>query len=156
MKLIVVSDTHGRAGRMKQIKERHPDADGLLFLGDGASEMRRFDTLYPLYYAVRGNCDVASRLDDEQVVSLGGVDVLLAHGHLWRVKWDLLRLALRAREVGARVALFGHTHQPLATYEQGVFLMNPGALERGSYAVLTLSPDAFSARHYNLNDGENP
>ena len=59
MKLLVVSDTHGRYDRLVRVMQMHRDADALIFLGDGLRDLVRADAYsYPFsVFAVRGNCD---------------------------------------------------------------------------------------------------
>lgn len=40
---------------------------------------------------------------------------------------SLMTLAYRAKDNGADIALFGHTHEPLCEYAYGVLLLNPRA-----------------------------
>ena len=58
-----------------------------------------------------------------------------------------------AEELGARAALFGHTHAPFAGYAGGVLLVNPGALKDGRYAVLRIAEDAIEPRLEKLESG---
>src|SRR5699024_9790785 len=48
---------------------------------------------------------------------LGGLNILLTHGHLLRVKENLMTIQYAAREKEAEVLLFGHTHVALAKQE---------------------------------------
>ncbi len=43
----------------------------------------------------------------------------MTHGHLYDVSMSLTRLDLKAREIGASVVLFGHTHRLAAEMSQG-------------------------------------
>ena len=66
------------------------------------------------------------------------------HGHMYGVKYDLDTLADAAAARGAQVALFGHTHIPLAETRGRVFLFNPGSCGRcytgaDPYGILTLA-----------------
>jgi predicted phosphodiesterase len=36
------------------------------------------------------------------------------------------------------MVLYGHTHFPVLKEEEGVFIMNPGALKDGRYGVITI------------------
>ncbi|MEG0145820.1 MAG: metallophosphoesterase family protein, partial [Clostridia bacterium] len=63
----------------------------------------------------------------------------LTHGNTYRVKQGLLMLAYGAREVGADIVLYGHTHIPSVDRDGPLLLINPGALMDGRYAILTFS-----------------
>lgn len=48
---------------------------------------------------------------------------------------------LRSRERQADILLFGHTHQPLTDYDDGLYILNPGSLRgRGTYGLLDVTP----------------
>lgn len=52
-----------------------------------------------------------------------------------------VRRRLRRRERQADLLLFGHTHQPLTDYEDGLYLMNPGSLGYGgTYGYVDITP----------------
>ena len=54
------------------------------------------------------------------------------------VKSGTARLESLAHENGCAIALYGHTHVPVQTYEDGLYLCNPGSLHNGDYAVLEI------------------
>jgi len=128
-KLLVISDTHGRHAPIAVAVARFGDIDMVIHLGDyskDAAQLRKM-TNKPVY-AVRGNCDIASTEEDEQLLHIEGVRVLMLHGHKQSVKTSLLRLGLYAHEKEAKLALFGHTHVPAERVYSGVRLYNPGSL----------------------------
>ena len=66
---------------------------------------------------------------------------------------------IKAKEKGADIALFGHTHEPYEEYlpEYGLWLFNPGALSspaRGepTYGLLTLSGANVLFSHGTITD----
>ena len=67
---------------------------------------------------------LASMLPDQLLIELGGHKIWMEHGHLVP---NLMTLAFRAKDHGADIALFGHTHEPLCEYAYGVMLLNPGS-----------------------------
>ena len=61
-------------------------------------------------------------------------------GSVYGVKTDPLRVVYAARERGADILLYGHTHRPLTDYEDGLHILNPGSLRAGgTYGVVDLS-----------------
>ena len=50
-----------------------------------------------------------------------------------------------AREQGAQVLLYGHTHQALTDYDDGLHILNPGSLSgwRPSYGTLDITPQGI-------------
>ncbi len=143
MKLLVFSDTHGMSLYMQEAIARHRTADAVIFLGDGARDFETMRALFPqhAFYAVRGNCDLGIDLPDELVLDLDGVKIFCTHGHNYGVKYDYYRINCAARSRGAGLALFGHTHQPLELYDNGLYLVNPGSASgyRASYAWIDAS-----------------
>ncbi len=143
MRWLVASDSHGDRESLKRAVEREnalSPLDGLLYLGDGLYDLKAVQELVPLIHSARGNCDLFGA-PDEVTVHLSGIPILLCHGHRWYVKSGVDRLAYRARELGARAALYGHTHIPKCEWAHGILLLNPGAMNVGSYAVLTVGPE---------------
>ncbi len=149
MKLIVVSDIHGRYERLSEVMELHRDADALIFLGDGLRELLRADAYsYPFtVYSVSGNCDSFSAFSnyldnapEELILNFEGYRFYLLHGHTKSVKSGLDRLTVAANSREADVVLFGHTHLTLEKYlpagseagrgelKKPLYLFNPGSL----------------------------
>ena len=135
MKLIVISDTHGRADAyIESILRLHRDCDAVLFLGDGVKDFLGMDVRN--LFAVRGNCDVycPDEVPTERLLTFDGVKILMMHGHTHSVKSGTSRLEAYARSRGADVVLYGHTHQRQERYcrgedeEKGIYLFNPGSL----------------------------
>lgn len=143
MKIIVVSDSHYDRCALSNLAEiimRRGDIDALIHLGDVQSdaEWLKGHLKIPVY-GVPGNCDMNLRDPAECVLTLGGVSMLICHGHTLRVKYTLDSLAYRAQELGVSLALFGHTHAPCLQYENGsVLLCNPGALKDDRYVLLEI------------------
>ncbi len=150
MKILLISDTHGRADRLTRLLRRHADADLLLFLGDGLDEVDdATQRCRAMCVCVRGNCDSygvfrGTFAKKTEELPLLGHRLMLTHGDLYQVKYGLDPLIEAARARGADIVLFGHTHQPYEAYlpsETGpLWLFNPGSLGMGgSYGLLTLT-----------------
>lgn len=141
VRLGVISDTHQSrfwTERFLDVANREK-FDAVFHLGDGESEARWLSRRLkmPLQF-VAGNCDMFSKVGREVFASYEGHRILACHGHLHDVKWGLDQLSYYAEEHGADIALYGHTHEAAAEYVGKVLMLNPGALMRGRYAVLTL------------------
>ncbi len=136
-RLGVVSDSHGGRAMVELMCPLMQGVDSIAHLGDGAGDAARIAELTGVpVYSVAGNCDLTSEYPQERTEVFSGVKTLLTHGNLLKVKHSLLRLSLRAEEVGAGLALFGHTHQAQAEWSRGILLVNPGALMNGRYAII--------------------
>ncbi len=139
MNILVFSDSHGDVEAMAEITARRRP-DQVLHLGDHFSDMVKLHQRFPEIpmQGVRGNCDAPGSPESLRL-TLGGVTMLLVHGHRQGVKEDLERLYFTALEAGAELVLFGHTHRALHDRQGKVEFLNPGSIGRGwppSYALL--------------------
>ena len=140
MRILVLSDTHGDFYSMKKALDAQPNAEAIIHCGDGAEQ---FDYIKQTcadktIVGVRGNCDFSSKLPPVEVKEIGGKKIFVTHGHLYNAKYTIMDLIYAAREQGADILLFGHTHMPYVGWLGRVLLINPGALMDGRYAELTL------------------
>lgn len=128
----VFADTHSNTARMVEaVRRLQPDL--LIHLGDherDAEVLRREFPALPLY-VVRGNCDFGGAAPDRLVIELGPVKTLLTHGQLYNVDRSPDYLVYAAQEAGAKLALFGHTHEAVKLEIGGVQLLNPGTAGKG-------------------------
>ncbi len=62
MRIIVISDTHGRSSLIEKIIEAQPEAKHVFFLGDVVRDIEDLPYIYPThtFHIVSGNCDYAS------------------------------------------------------------------------------------------------
>lgn len=141
MKVLVISDVHGRPSAVQNIIEKNTDADNIIFLGDGIDSVSHIEAFYPQkrFFSVLGNCDFRVG-SDEDFITLAGKKVFLTHGHNYNVKTDrtLYSLKNRGRLLGADIVLFGHTHVPFASEEDGLYIMNPGAVIDSCYGIIEI------------------
>lgn len=146
---LVFSDVHGDKISLMKLKEFAKHNDGVFFAGDGLSGLKNFTDKE--LYAVGGNCDFGGA--PEIITSIDGVRIMLTHGHRYGVKTSLLSLTLRAKEQSCAVAIFGHTHEPLCGYENGVLLLNPGASSgygKKTYALLYIEDGKVGAEIHTI------
>lgn len=132
LRIAVISDTHGHTGNLKAVLGELGPVDWLLHAGDHLEDAaplgRALNLSSDRVRAVVGNCDMPRRQPARELVELGGVRIMLVHGHLHDVKSRLDRLYYAAQEAGARVAIFGHSHTPHLEDDGLVLLFNPGSL----------------------------
>jgi putative phosphoesterase len=156
MKVLVISDTHGNTDRAFIALAGAEPVDLVIHLGDGCSDADLLSVALDVpVINVAGNCDLGSNAPRELVWECKGKRILLTHGDAYQVKSGLARLRRRAEEIGVDAVLFGHTHQGVCEDHAGLLLINPGALSNAdhhrSYAVLVITPDAISCRHYDID-----
>ena len=118
---------------------------GFNLFGDGLRDLEEALTFYPKMkvYAVAGNCDFGALEPLDGLAAFDQVVIFYTHGHMYGVKYDLDTLTDAAEARGAEVALFGHTHVPVAEQHGAVCLFNPGSCGRcytgpNTYGILTL------------------
>ena len=146
MRILVASDTHGNENALLSALVEQPEAKVVFHLGDGAREAEAMAAAFPnrTFYIARGNGDwgVGSGAVEAGLELVAGRRLFYTHGHRYEVKLGLTRVVYAARERGADVLLFGHTHQPLVDYEDGLHLLNPGSLTygEGTYGVIDITP----------------
>lgn len=128
-KILVFSDTHGRYDSCIRTIEKNKDADLILHAGDCTGDAEDLSYIFadiPFEF-VRGNNDYFSRERDEKLLHVKNKKIFITHGHTYNVKRDLYALAKKAKDLGADVAVFGHTHVPYTGELLGISLLNPGS-----------------------------
>ena len=145
MRLLVISDSHRNVGAVDKILSAETEARHVFFLGDVTSDIESIKDIYPerIFHIVSGNCDFISDYPCSDTVSIGGHGVFFTHGHLYGVKGGTSAIIDRAKRLSCDIALFGHTHIACQTYDDGIYIVNPGSCSRSrsgpnSYAVIDI------------------
>lgn len=144
MKVLIVSDTHGRDDNLETVVNRETPFDMLVHCGDVEGRELFIEALADCPCSiVSGNNDFFTDLPREDVIDIEGNKVLVTHGHYYGVSMEFDQLAEAAKARGCNAAFFGHIHVPVLEKLDGVLLVNPGSLafprqrgRRPSYAVL--------------------
>ena len=145
MKILLVSDTHGRNLNLEEALELEKP-DFLCHMGDveGAEDYIRLIADCPLAM-VAGNNDFWTDLNPEVILELQGFRILMTHGHYYYAHSGNEELKAVGRKEGADIVLFGHTHRPTLEFDEDIIVANPGSLtyprqekRRPSYMVLYL------------------
>ena len=111
MKLLVVSDTHGKAD-LNGIVTVSEGVSMIVHLGDGFQDGQLLQAaLRAPLVQVAGNADYPLALIPEKMFEANGKQVYITHGHLYDVKKGLENLYVRAAEIEADLVLFGHLHR---------------------------------------------
>jgi len=128
MTVLVLSDSHGKVDNMIRAVELVKPRQ-VLHLGDCQRDLAALQRVFPdiPMDGVPGNCDWGSCDAPERLIELGGVRILMLHGHTRNVKSSPMGAMYAAKECGAQVLLFGHTHVPLVDNDGTLLTLNPGA-----------------------------
>ena len=104
MKLLVISDTHGRIEPISAVIDRMDDIDMLIHLGDYEQDAEILAERHGLdLISVPGNMDGCMRLEKgEKILETEYGKILLTHGHLRDARWSEDRLVYAALKKGSR------------------------------------------------------
>lgn len=146
MRILIVSDSHGRNQHLAKALEEASPFDLVIHLGDleGSDLFLNQNVLCPLEM-ISGNNDYFMRLEREKMIRVEDKAIVLTHGHRHNVHNGTEDLKEWARELGADIVLYGHTHIPLIEREEELLVLNPGSISqprqeghRPSYALMEL------------------
>jgi len=150
MKIGIVSDSHGSYQYLDTMLayEEAQGVDLWLFAGDIAMDADYLSMVTDKeVIKVAGNNDwPGGQLPDYETADIAGHTIFLTHGHLFGVGFGLKKLVQAAKDVGADVAVFGHTHVAIEEAIDDVLICNPGSITRprdacnGSFMVMDLQP----------------
>ena len=150
MKVLIVSNTHGREQNLAEALEQTGPIDQLIHLGDvegGAEHIRELAGDAPAAI-IAGNNDFFCDLPNERIFTLGGHRIFMTHGHGYFVHSGTLYLKREARKKGADIVMFGHTHKPYMEEDNELLVLNPGSLSlprqeghRPTYIVMEIADD---------------
>ena len=147
MRILVVSDSHGRNENVKKAIEDAGEINALIHLGDVGTSYREIETMarVPAYF-VCGNTDYIPELKDRLILMFGEHRIYAVHGHREGVSMGLSGLRYNALQNECDIALFGHTHMPyLDENEDDVTILNPGSISlprqddgKKNYAIIDI------------------
>ena len=144
MKVLIISDTHGKSSCIEQIYDIVGDVDMLIHLGDVEGDE---ELIYDLFnceiHMVRGNCDYNAELPIYDEFNIGDKRAFITHGHRYGVNSGTAYLEELIDTEGYDFVMYGHIHRRDMTTYKDSYIVNPGSLafprQRGrhpSYAVL--------------------
>lgn len=142
-----MSDSHRLVRNLYDIVEKHKDtADLFVFLGDMDRDFDNVLLLYPSipYERVAGNNDFSTVYPYEKMLNLNGKKVFICHGHTKRVKFGTQEIVDFCKKQNVDLCLFGHTHFAVNTYDDGLYILNPGAVCMGEYALVDIEKNGIA------------
>lgn len=157
MKVLIVSDTHGRNHYLLETLERVCPIDLLIHLGDyeGGEEYISSIAPCPVEF-ISGNNDFFNGFPKEKIIHIGKYSVLLTHGHRYGVNNNTTVIREIARKNKVNIVMFGHTHIPMIDLNSNIWVINPGSLalprQYGripTYIIMEI--DSQGEAHFTLN-----
>lgn len=142
MRIVVVSDSHKDYYSLQQAVMNQPTAEIVVFCGDGDEDIDTLAMAVPnkMIIAVRGNCDWCSEKRYSEEITLENKKLFITHGHLFGVKSNYSQIINQAHLLEADILLFGHTHIPYTSYDDGMYIMNPGSIGyTGTYGIVDIT-----------------
>ena len=140
MKVIVMSDSHGKNSAIDKVIAKHPDAAYFIHCGDIETD----EFVYPNLNIVAGNNDMYYDYPDFLQIKVGKIAILVMHGHQSYYQNRLSYLAKKAIELNCDAVCYGHTHVAAVDECNGIQCINPGSLWHSrdgrapSYAILNI------------------
>lgn len=149
MRVLIVSDTHGKHRNLDRALEAAGPVDVFIHLGDVEGGEIYIDAVVECEkHIVKGNNDFFSELPREEEFMLGSKRVFIVHGHNYYVSLDPEMIKEEGRARKADIVMFGHTHKPYLDVDTDITVLNPGSLSyprqegrKGSYMILTMNED---------------
>ena len=126
--IVIISDTHGNHDAIEKILPIMMESDYVFCLGDFERDILAYKKqLGDKIFSVAGNCDGGG---DDIVLEIDSHKIMLTHGDRYGVKYSKYKLLLKAKELGVNTVFYGHTHSAEIIEEDGINLVNPGAMTR--------------------------
>ncbi len=156
MRILIVSDTHRKDDAFFRVLKRESPLDMVIHCGDveESEDLIRGASGCPAHL-VMGNNDFFSRLPPEIECEIGKYRVWITHGHHYYVSMGNERIKQAARQRGADIVMYGHTHKPVIDCEDGLTALNPGSLSyprqydrRPSYIMMEI--DGSGEAHFHI------
>lgn len=129
MRILIMSDTHGRPANIDVAIEEAAPIDMLLHLGDVEGDEHIIEELVSCpIHIVAGNNDFFTYLPKEKIIQIGKYKIFMTHGHEYYVSMGTRLLKEEGRARGVDIVMYGHTHRPELDYMDGLVTLNPGSL----------------------------
>ncbi|MBE5959978.1 MAG: metallophosphoesterase [Lachnospiraceae bacterium] len=158
MKVMIVSDSHGRCYYLERALRRVKPIDLLIHLGDFEGDETYIRALAecPVEF-VSGNNDYFSEIPREKIIQIGKYTTMLTHGHRYGVNSGTDHIKYIASLNGADIVMFGHTHHPLIDLtDDTIWAINPGSITAPRQlgripTFIIMDLDRMGEAHFTLN-----
>jgi putative phosphoesterase len=157
MKVLIVSDSHGRDKYLFEALQKVSPIDLLIHLGDcgGTEDYIKSIAGCPVEM-ISGNNDLFKQYPKEKVIVIGKYTVFLTHGHRYGVYYGSYQIKEAAKARQADIVMFGHTHIPLIDLQDDIWAINPGSIalprqrnRNPSYIIMDI--DREGEAHFTIN-----
>ncbi len=158
MRILVVSDSHGRNDDLKQVVEQVGDIDMFIHLGDIEHGLNYIRSLVSCEtHMVTGNNDFRIDLPATDEFMIEDKAVFITHGHRFYVGYNVDNLRYYALENGYDIVMFGHTHMPYLEIGDDVTILNPGSISYPRQAsrektFMIIEVDREGGFHYSVGE----
>lgn len=158
MRILVVSDSHGRNEDVKQVVNQVGDIDMFIHLGDIERGLKQIqDLVHCETHMIIGNNDFCIDLPATDTFRIADKKVFITHGHRFYVGYSVDNLRAYAVENGYDIVMFGHTHTPYLEIGDKVTILNPGSISyprqdprRKTFMIIEV--DREGAFHYTTGE----
>ena len=150
MKILIVSDSHGNNRNLIQaIKNMRGTMDMMIHLGDMECSPDSIRKLVECpVEMVKGNCDYGNELQGAKLIQIGEHKAFITHGNRYGGEFGIPEMKDIARENGAGIVMFGHSHKPVIDTKSDITVLNPGSISkprqdgfRPTYLVMNIEDD---------------
>lgn len=159
MRVLIVSDTHGRHTSLDRALKEAGEIDMFIHLGDVEGGEDYIEAVVECEkHMIRGNNDFFSYLPAEEEFWIGKKKVFITHGHSYYVSMETEQIREEGAARNADIIMFGHTHRPYFEERDGITVLNPGSLSfprqegrKSSYMILeTDGEEKYEFKQYFL------
>ena len=157
MRILIVSDSHGRNNYLSTVLDKVGEIDLFLHLGDLEGSEDFIEAFVDCRKEmVSGNNDYFTDIPREKLITIGNHTIFMTHGHRYGVYFGTDKLKDAARERNADIVMYGHTHIPSIDQSDDVIAINPGSItqprqpgRRPSFILMEI--DAKGKTHFTIN-----
>ena len=145
MRVLIVSDTHGRHTSLDRALKEAGDIDMFIHLGDVEGGEDYIEAVVECEkHMIRGNNDLfLLSSGGRRVLDRKGKKCFITHGHSYYVSMETEQIREEGAARNADIIMFGHTHRPYFEERDGITVLNPGSLSfprqegrKSSYMIL--------------------
>lgn len=129
MRILVVSDTHGRSYSLDRVLADETSIDYFIHLGDVCDvELNTRNEIKCTKAIIAGNNDFSGIYPRDMELEIAGKKIWLNHGHRYGIHYGTDNIKAAGRDMGVDIVMCGHTHVPLVEVDSDISIINPGSI----------------------------